>query len=210
METQSRLELGSERSSERRERKRTRTRRLIQAEALRLFADNGYAGTTVEEIADAAAISPRTFFRYFPSKEDVVLWDEYDTLSLDLLDARPPDEPLAETLRAVIRDMLDGLYRRDPERLLARVRLQFSVPELRARLLDTQIHGVEELTPLLRRRGGAAVDELQVRVIGSALLAAVVVALDRWQIDDGELDLLTLVDQATDALVKGTQELHSR
>jgi AcrR family transcriptional regulator len=210
METQSRLELGSERSSERRERKRTRTRRLIQAEALRLFADNGYAGTTVEEIADAAAISPRTFFRYFPSKEDVVLWDEYDTLSLDLLDARPPDEPLAETLRAVIREMLDGLYRRDPERLLARVRLQFSVPELRARLLDTQIHGVEELTPLLRRRGGAAVDELQVRVIGSALLAAVVVALDRWQIDDGELDLLTLVDQATDALVKGTQELHSR
>jgi AcrR family transcriptional regulator len=210
METQSRLELGSERSSERRERKRTKTRRLIQAEALRLFADNGYAGTTVEEIADAAAISPRTFFRYFPSKEDVVLWDEYDTLSLDLLDARPPDEPLAETLRAVIREMLDGLYRRDPERLLARVRLQFSVPELRARLLDTQIHGVEELTPLLRRRGGAAVDELQVRVIGSALLAAVVVALDRWQIDDGELDLLTLVDQATDALVKGTQELHSR
>jgi AcrR family transcriptional regulator len=210
METQLGLEPGSERSLGRRERKRTRTRRLIQAEALRLFADKSYAETTVEEIADAAAISPRTFFRYFPSKEDVVLWDEYDTLSLDLLDARPPDEPLAETLRAVIREMLDGLYRRDPERLLARVRLQFSVPELRARLLDTQIHGVEELTPLLRRRGGAAVDELQVRVIGSALLAAVVVALDRWQIDDGELDLLTLVDQATDALVKGTQELHSR
>ena len=62
---------------------------MIQTEALRLFADKGYAQTTVEEIADAAAISPRTFFRYFPSKEDVVMWDEYDPLALDLVEARP-------------------------------------------------------------------------------------------------------------------------
>jgi AcrR family transcriptional regulator len=59
--------------------------------------------TTVEEIADAAAISPRTFFRYFPSKEDVVIWDEYDPLAPDLLASRPDDEPLAETFRALVR-----------------------------------------------------------------------------------------------------------
>src|SRR5262247_1784635 len=113
-----------------RERKRTRTRLMIQTEALRLFVEKGYAETTVEEIADAAAISPRTFFRYFPAKEDVVMWDEYDPLALDLLESRPNDEPLAETFRAVIRQSLGGLLRNDPERLLSRIRLTGTVPEL--------------------------------------------------------------------------------
>jgi len=49
---------------------------MIQPEALGLFREQGYENTTVEAIAFAAAISPGTFFRYFPTKEDVVLWDE--------------------------------------------------------------------------------------------------------------------------------------
>src|SRR6476660_5668072 len=97
------------RSFDLRERKRTRTRLMIQTEALRLFDEKGYAQATVEEIADAAAISPRTFFRYFPSKEDVVIWDEYDPRALDLLTSRPDDEPLAEAFRAVLRETLGGL-----------------------------------------------------------------------------------------------------
>src|SRR4029453_6257913 len=124
------------RSYDLRERKRTRTRLMIQTEALRLFIEKGYAQTTVEEIADAAAISPRTFFRYFPSKEDVVIWDEYDPLALDLLASRPEDEPLAEPFRALLRESLSGLHQRDAARLLARVRLAVAVPELRARFLD--------------------------------------------------------------------------
>src|SRR4029450_12945233 len=128
----------SARSHELRERKRTRTRLMIQAEAFRLFAEKGYAETKVEEIADAAAISPRTFFRYFPSKEDVVLWDEYDPQMAELLAARPAEEPVAESFRAIMRDTLSGLLRRDREQLLTRVRLLSSVPELRARFLETQ------------------------------------------------------------------------
>ena len=195
------------RSFDLRERKRTRTRLMIQTEALRLFREKGYAHTTVEEIADAAAISPRTFFRYFPSKEDVVIWDEYDPLALELLESRPTEEPLVETFRAVVRETLSGLYRRDPERLLVRVRLSATVPELRARFLDERTHGVEQLAPLLAAKRGAAADELALRVIGSALLAAVTVALDLWQKDDGKSDLLALLDQATDALAEGMHEL---
>ena len=104
----------------------------------------------------------------------------------DLLELRPDDEPLAETFRAVIRESLGGLYRRDPERLLSRVRLMATVPELRSRFLDEQTHGIEQLAPELARKRGARVDELRLRVIGSALLAAVGVALDLWQRDDGK------------------------
>ena len=192
------------RSFDLRERKRTRTRLMIQTEALRLFNEKSYAETTVEEIADAAAISPSTFFRYFPAKEDVVMWDEYDPLALDLLESRPDDEPLAETFRGVIRESLGGLYRRDPERLLSRVSLMATVPELRSRFLDEQTHGIEQLAPQLAR-----VDELQLRVTGSALLAAVGVALDLWQKDGGKGDLLALVDRAIDSLADGMSDVQS-
>jgi AcrR family transcriptional regulator len=202
---------GPPRSYDLRERKRTRTRLMIQAEALRLFADKGYTQTTVEEIADAAAISPRTFFRYFPSKEDVVMWDEYDDpVALDLLAAQPEDEPLAETIRAVVRETLEGLYRHDPERLLTRVQLASTVPELRARFVEEQTRGIEQLTEVFATRRGARVDELTLRVVGSAMLAAVSVALDAWQRDGGKADLLALLDRATDALATGVGELSAR
>src|SRR4029450_4101775 len=195
------------RSYDLRERKRTRTRLMIQTEALRLFNEKGYAQTTVEEIADAAAISPRTFFRYFPSKEDVVMWDEYDPLALELLEARPDDEPLAESFRAVIRETLGGLLNNDPERLLSRIRLAATVPELRARFLGEQTQGSGEIAHFPARTRGTPVDELSLHVVGSALLAAVTVALDRWQKDEGNSDLLALLDRATDALAEGAREL---
>jgi hypothetical protein len=82
------------------------------------------------------------------------------------------------------------------------------VPELRARFFDTQTHGIEQLLPLLRQKKGAA-DELHGRVTASALLGAVMVALDRWQTADGTTDLLALVDEATDALADCARELET-
>jgi hypothetical protein len=130
------------------------------------------------------------------------MWDEFDPLALDLLESRPGDEPLAETFRAVIRESLGGLYRRDRERLLSRVRLMATVPELRSRFLDAQTHGVEQLATPLARKRGVREDELRLRVTASALLAAVGVALDLWQKGDGKDDLLALVDRAIDSLAE--------
>jgi AcrR family transcriptional regulator len=194
------------RSFDLRERKRTRTRLMIQVEALRLFAEQGYAETTVEEIADAAAISPRTFFRYFPTKEDVVLWDEYDPRVPELLDARPADEPAAETIRAIIRETLGGLLRRDPEELLTRVRLLRSVPELRARFLEMQDQAGEMIAAAYAP-GPNRPDEVQLRVTAAALSAAVSIAIDQWQKDEGKSDLLALFEQTIDALTKGLGQL---
>jgi AcrR family transcriptional regulator len=188
---------------------------MIQSEALRLFAEKGYAQTTVEEIADAAAISPRTFFRYFPTKEDVVLWDEYDPEAAELLAARPSAEPVAESCRAIIRETLAGLLGRDSAELLARVRLLSSVPELRARFLEMQASWLSsteiqdsDLVAALARRHVA--DDRQLRVIVAALSAAVTIAIDEWQRDGGKSDLLVLFDKTVDALATGIGELQSR
>jgi hypothetical protein len=81
------------------------------------------------------------------------------------------------------------------------------VPEVRARFLEEQTRGVEQLTELLGRERGAGVDDLGLRVLGSAMLASVSVALDAWQRDGGKPDLLELLDRATDALAAATREL---
>jgi AcrR family transcriptional regulator len=190
-----------------RERKRTRTRLMIQGEAMRLFAEKGYDDTTVDEIAYAAAISPRTFFRYFPTKEDVVLWDEYDPIAPDLLATRPDGEPVAKSFRAVIREAVEGLYRRDPDQLLLRIRLLNSVPELRARMLKQQDTAGELLASLLAERRGMAGNDLGLRVLAAAMSAAVLVAFDAWEKNGGKADLLVLVDQAMDALADGLRDV---
>jgi AcrR family transcriptional regulator len=181
--------------------------REIQTEALRLFAEHGYEQTTIERIADAADISPRTFFRYFPTKEDVVLWDEYDAVILDLLEQRPKTEPPGETLRAITRQAIEGLYQHDPERLLARYRLLFDVAAVRARFLEFARSGVERLNAALATRRGLAHDDLKLQLTAIAIIDAAGTALDRWQQSDGEEDLIALFDRATDALIDGIAEM---
>src|SRR5262245_16656679 len=195
-----------ERSYDLRERKRTRTRLAIQAEAIRLFAEKGYENTTVHDIAYAAAISPRTFFRYFPTKEDVVIWDEYDAIAPDLIAARPADEPLVETVRALIREALGGLYRRDRDELLLRVRLLARVPERRARMRDEQRNGERQMAELVAQKRGLPSDDLSAHVLASAFGSAINIALEEWVRDDGTSDLLALLDRAFDALAAAMRE----
>jgi AcrR family transcriptional regulator len=96
-----------------RERKKEQTRRAIENAALRLFSERGFSATTISDIAAAADIAPRTFFAYFPSKEDVVFghFDEYAASLQQRLDVRDPDETTFDALRAWIGDLIDA----DPE-----------------------------------------------------------------------------------------------
>src|SRR5687767_2933893 len=92
---------------------RERTRRLAQTEltavAQDLFAAQGYDNTTVDQIAAAAGMSKRTFFRYFPSKDDLVIgkYDLFGDRMAEALDARPKNEPVWESLRRMFDITLD-------------------------------------------------------------------------------------------------------
>ncbi|MET8866143.1 TetR family transcriptional regulator [Nonomuraea sp. NPDC004580] len=118
-----------------RERKKEKTRLAILDAALDLFLEQGYESTTVEQIAGAVEISPRTFFRYFTSKDHLVLWfhDHGEEIMLDALAERPHDEPpfasLMWGLRALLAD-LDESTPEDAERFLKLRRLFESHPHL--------------------------------------------------------------------------------
>lgn len=179
---------------------------MVQAEALRLFADKGYYGTTVEDIADAAAISPRTFFRYFATKEDVVVWDGQDLLTAESPAAHPAGAPAAESVHAVFREMMKKLGAQDRDLLLARLRLVFTIPEIRNRYWSDQPDAPSVFRSMLTSRS-IPVDEPQVRVVVMAIMNAAAVAMDRWQRDGGTGDLVALFDEAVDALAAAMRQL---
>jgi AcrR family transcriptional regulator len=182
-----------------RERKKARTRRAIQDQAMRLFLAKGYAATTVQEIATAAGVSHMTFFRYFPTKEDVVLADDYDPLMVELVRARPAGEPDVERIRHALLAGLAGVYATDREALLERTRLVLGTPALRARLWENQVR-TEALLVQALTSGRRSQADLRRRVLVSGCLAAVTTALLVWVECDGEPDLPGLVEQAFSAL----------
>ena len=186
-----------------RDRRKDRTRRMIQTEALRLFADKGFAATTVDEIAAAADMAPRTYFRYFPAKEEVVFWADYQPMLASFLAARPSDEPAIQALRHGIVDGLAAFYDHDRERLLERIKLAFNTPALHPRLRQQQADWAVAMTVLLADRLGTRPDDLEVRAIAAAIAAALFVAIEEWQAHDGQEDLRTLIHRALGTILPG-------
>jgi AcrR family transcriptional regulator len=184
-----------------RDRRKDRTRRMIQAEALRLFADKGFDATTIEEIAAAADMAPRTFFRYFPAKEEVVFWADYQPALASFMAARPADEPAIQAMRHGIADGLADFYDQDRERLLERIKLAFRTPALHPRLRQQQADWAAAMTALLAARLGARPDDLEVRAIAAATAAALFVAIEEWQARDGQGDLRALIGRALGAIL---------
>jgi len=185
-----------------REQRKARTRRTIQDHALRLFLDQGYEHTTVEQIAAAAGVSHMTFFRYFPTKEAVVEDDDYDPLIADLVRARPAGESPLEALRAALRAGLDAVLDTDHDAVYARARLIVTTPALHARQWRNTAATGDLLAAALADRERRPVD-LRLRVIAAAATTAITTALTAWVEGERADDLRSLVDQAFAALGTG-------
>ena len=170
-----------------RERKKRRTRRALMEAAYRLFDERGYEETTVGAIAEAADVSPATFYLHFPTKEDVLFVDgpHYLDIAVDAIaDRRPDDQPSDTLVRALRRGLEAGRGDvRDITGELEEIRLRLitSTPALQARTLHRVFSGQQHLAAALQRAYPDRVDDLDaaalVGAVTGAILAAVHVAV---------------------------------
>jgi AcrR family transcriptional regulator len=178
-----------------RERKKAKTRAAIQQHALRLFRVQGYDETTIEQIAEAAEVSESTFFRYFPTKEDVVLWDEFDPLLIEAFRAQPPDLTPIQALRGAFRAVFDSLTQEQWDEQRERLALELAVPELRAAMALQLLDTIEVTAEMVAERVGRPADDFAVRTWAGAVIGAVVpsmYAIDR----DRSANWMALIDTA--------------
>ena len=182
-----------------RERKKIKLRRAVQREALRLFAGQGYDETTVEQIASAAETSTTTFYRYFPTKEDVVMDDYYDPLIEQTVASRPADEPLIATVRAAAAVVVAAVEA-DREENLIRLRLIATVPDLVARMAREGRKTFDLIARSLASRTGRSTEDYQVRLAAATAAAAQFEAARYWAEHDGADSLADLMDQALTAV----------
>ncbi len=185
-----------------RERKKASTRAAIQRQALRLFREQGYEATTISQIAEAAEISESTFFRYFPTKEDLVRWDAYDPLIVAALRAQPAAAGPLAALRGAFRDVLGRLAPDERADLRQRVGLMLQVPLLRAWDAEQLSGPLGQLTRALAERVGRPPDDFAVRTLVGAAMGACVAAM-LAAVEDPRADLVALIDEALARLEAG-------
>ncbi|WP_329338851.1 TetR family transcriptional regulator [Streptomyces sp. NBC_00663] len=186
-----------------RERKKRQTRERIRREAYRLFAEHGYEATTVDQIAEAAEISSSTFFRYFPTKEDVVLQDEYDPALADAVASRPADEPIVDAILASLKGPLGTVFHQDREALLLRARLTFNDPAIRASNVAEQERSERAMARVIADRAGRDADDLEVKCAAAAVIAVFTALVRHWVEADGEEDLAELYERHLPLLSRG-------
>lgn len=189
-----------------RERKKLKTRRAIRAAAFRLFGEQGYEATTVDQIAELAEISPSTFFRYFPAKEDLVVNDDYDPVMEAALRARPQGEPLMESMRQTVLPALRVITDAEREGMVLRLQLLDSIPTIRNRAAAELLRTRDTIVAILVERSGQPADDLtllDLRAVVAAMLAACGEAVHHWARNGGQGDVADLCERALTAVAGG-------
>lgn len=176
-----------------RELKKARTRRAIREHALRLFTERGYAATTVDQIAEAAEVSPSTFFRYFATKDHVVMDEDADPALVAATKSLPDGVGVVRGLRMVLPAVL-AEQAPPAGAMLAMTRLAFAEPELRARRLEHASATEVAVVELLAERLGRDPGDAELRVFAGALMAAWTTALRDWAAAGAARSLVSYVD----------------
>jgi AcrR family transcriptional regulator len=168
-----------------RERKKARTRAAIREHALRLFREQGYDATTVEQIAEAAEVSPSTFFRYFPTKEDVVLQDDMDLLWMDVFRAQPPDLGPIAAMRTAVRSAFANMAASEFDQLRETMDLTMAIPAVQARMMEEFARTTQRIAEAVAERSGKDASDFAVKALAGAVVG---IAMAAWFDHPGDLD----------------------
>ena len=189
-----------------RERKKQQTREALSWAALRLAVERGLGNVLVEDIAAEAGVSPRTYNNYFSSKAEAIAWRHLDRARriADLLRARPPGEPLWESITCAVVAQAGG-ERASPEpEWIAGVRLMLSEPELQGEFLKAEAAAERECAVVIAERTGSDADrDLYPRLVAAAIGAAIRVANEQWLRAEPPVPLAPLLRDALTQIAAG-------
>ncbi len=193
-----------------RERKKAKTRSAIRTEAFRLFREQGYGATTIEQIAAAAEVSPATFFRYFPTKEDVVLQDDFDIVTRWALESQPPELSPIAAIRAAAAEALGMLSPQEIEQFRETAQLTQAIPEIRARAMDEFARAINQMAETIAERTGREPEDFEVRNLAGAIVGVIMsttvnAAEPTWNTETmlDVADLFARIDRALAHLERG-------
>ncbi|GAA3873909.1 TetR family transcriptional regulator [Saccharothrix violaceirubra] len=183
---------------DRRERRKRETRQRIVDTAIRLFAEQGYERTTVVQIAEAADVATKTFFNYFPSKEDVLFDDGGPRIDhmLAIVASRGPDESLPDVLLRA-HDELITEYRPGPELAKLFTELVTTVPAIQSRMLRVAFEAQRRMATALVERYPDELDAISAAAVVGAIVGAThAVALTSYELGQSG-------DEYRESLVRG-------
>jgi AcrR family transcriptional regulator len=179
-----------------RERKKERVREQLMEAAFRLFEERGFDATTIDDVVNAVEVSRRTFFRYFKSKEDVLLgwFDRTDEDMRSALEARPPEEEPFLAMRRALTDVIQR-YERNCGRMLALDCLIMATPCVRARKQAMHADWAEQMAATLAKRLGVELDrDLRPRLVANVALSILSSAVQTWRANGGRDSLAKLIE----------------
>lgn len=206
-----------------RERKKRRTRETIARVALELFDRQGYAETTIAQVAAAADVSPRTVSGYFPAKEELAFPDDEEALALlqAHLRERGPDTLAPQALRSWLQEWLEGLKGRE-ERLRAQTRVVAANQSLQAhrQLFIGRVHEMLSGAIAVDMEATDSDDHLESRMAAAAATAIIELLGEHFEsakgepgdqdIEDVEDDILAMFDRAVVFITAGIEALRDR
>jgi AcrR family transcriptional regulator len=176
------------------QRRMARTKAEIQRSALKLFRKQGFEETTVSQIAEAAEVSPMTVFRYFATKEDIALWDDFDQALVAQIRRAPGNEDVITLVASVLLTSLTETSEDARMAMFARLELAATTPALRARGFDNLYQTQQAVASALDAE--SSTDRLRNSVAVGACLAALSTALFQWAMGQGKDDPVALARKA--------------